>query len=186
MTRERDATPLSKFLSLVLRHDPGKLGITLQEDGWTSVGALLVALAEHGTPLGRAELERLVHESDKQRFAFSSDGSMIRANQGHSVSVDLGYLPLLPPALLFHGTVARFLPNVRAEGLLKGKRHHVHLSSTRELATLVGSRRGAPVVLTVNAGAMASEGHEFFCSPNGVWLTSHVPPRFLDLAPKGE
>lgn len=164
----RDAASLSRFLSLVLRHEPERIGIVLDENGWTDVDALLSALADQGTRLSRAELEAVVRESDKRRFAFSADGLRIRANQGHSVAVDLGYEPAPPPDVLYHGTVERFLPAIRRHGLLKGKRHHVHLSATREVAAAVGRRRGDPVVLEIAAAAMASEGHVFFCSANGV------------------
>ena len=174
-----DPTSLSKFLSLVLRHRPDAIGLSLAVDGWVPVAELLRALAAHGKPVELAALEALVAGSDKQRFAFSSDRLMIRANQGHSVRVDLGLSAQQPPALLFHGTVARYLPAIRAQGLLKGQRHHVHLSATRDLALLVGKRRGAPVLLEVDAGGMAAAGHAFFCSENGVWLTDHVPPQFL-------
>lgn len=172
-------TSVSKLLSLVLRHEPGTIGITLDESGWTHVPALLDALSLHGKPIDRAELARIVRESDKQRFAFSEDGSKIRANQGHSVQVELGYEARQPPELLFHGTVARFLDPIQREGLRKGERHHVHLSATRDLAATVGKRRGAPVILEVTCGVMAREGFVFFVSTNGVWLTDHVPPRFL-------
>jgi putative RNA 2'-phosphotransferase len=174
---------LSKFLSFVLRHDPSSIGVTLSADGWTDVDRLLAALAEQGKPLSRDDLEQLVASSDKQRFAFSPDGSLIRANQGHSVRVDLGYRAATPPNLLFHGTVEHFVPAIRTQGLLKGQRHHVHLSATRELATVVARRRGAPVIAVVAASAMVEAGHTFFCSANGVWLTDHVPVRFLSFEP---
>ena len=170
---------LSKFLALVLRHRPATIGLTLSEDGWVPVDELLAALAANGRKVTVAELEELVAHSDKQRFALSSDGRSIRANQGHSVRVDLGLSPVPPPDSLYHGTVARYLPAIREQGLLKGKRHHVHLSATRELAQLVGARRGAPVVLRVVARAMAEMQHRFYLSQNGVWLTDHVPPQFL-------
>lgn len=179
-SNHRSRTAQSKLLSLVLRHDPTSIGITLDSAGWTEVDALLQALARHGSALSRYELEQLVRESDKQRFALSADGQLIRANQGHSVDVELGYTPVEPPDVLFHGTVARFLPSIRRHGLLKGRRHQVHLSSTRELAVAVAQRRGAPTVLAVASAEMARAGHAFFRSHNGVWLTEHVPPRFLD------
>jgi putative RNA 2'-phosphotransferase len=172
---------ISKLLSLVLRHEPARIGITLDSAGWTDVAALLAALAAHGQPMSRAELDRLVASSDKQRFALSPDGTRIRANQGHSVSVDLQLPPRRPPALLYHGTVAAALPGIRAEGLQKRKRHHVHLSADLGTATKVGGRRGAPIILTVRADAMAAAGHVFYCSANGVWLTDEVPPRFLEI-----
>jgi putative RNA 2'-phosphotransferase len=171
----------SKFLSLVLRHDPGAVGLALDASGWIEVGVLLEALAQHGHAMERVELERLVRENDKQRFAFSPDGLRIRANQGHSLDVDLGYVATCPPDVLYHGTVERFLPSIRGDGLLRGKRRHVHLSETRDLALSVGRRRGRPMVIEVDAAAMAREGHVFFRAENGVWLTSHVPARFLRL-----
>jgi putative RNA 2'-phosphotransferase len=170
----------SKFLSLVLRHDPARIGITLDGAGWTDVAALLTALAAHGHPLTRRELERLVASSDKQRFALSADGTRIRANQGHSVTVDLQLPPRQPPARLYHGTVGHALAGIRAEGLQKRKRHHVHLSADLGTATKVGSRRGAPLILTVRAAEMAAAGHVFYRSENGVWLTDSVPARFVD------
>jgi len=176
---ERSDTKLSKFLSLVLRHEPGSIGIELDAQGWVEVDVLLRALAEHGHEVDRARLVHLVDTSDKRRFALAPDGSKIRANQGHSVDVELGYAPATPPEVLFHGTVARFLLAIREQGLSKGERHHVHLSATRDVAIQVGSRRGAPVVLEVAAGEMARSGSDFFLSENGVWLTAHVPPRFL-------
>lgn len=172
-------TSISKFLSLVLRHEPGTIGLTLDESGWVSVDALLRALASHGKPLARADLDSIVATSDKRRFALSPDGSMIRANQGHSVHVDLALPPTIPPDVLFHGTVERYLPSIRAQGLIKGHRQHVHLSATRGLAVVVGKRRGAPYVLEVDARGMVTSGLVFYLSENGVWLTDHVPARFL-------
>jgi putative RNA 2'-phosphotransferase len=182
---ERRGVALSKLLSFVLRHDPASIGLSLDREGWAKVDLLLEALERRGHRLDRAELEALVRESDKQRFALSADGALIRANQGHSVEVELGYTPLAPPDVLYHGTVARCLPPIREHGLKKGARHHVHLSATRELAEAVGRRRGAPVVLEVDAARMAEQGHEFFRSENGVWLTSHVPPEFIRESPAG-
>jgi putative RNA 2'-phosphotransferase len=171
---------LSKFLSLVLRHEPRVIGITLDQNGWVSVEELLHALATHGKPLAREDLEALVATSDKRRFALNPNRSMIRANQGHSVSVDLALPPAIPPDVLFHGTVERHLPSIRAHGLVKGKRQHVHLSATRELAVVVGGRRGEPYVLEVDTRGMVTAGLVFYRSVNGVWLTDHVPARFLN------
>ena len=169
----------SKFLSLVLRHQPEKIGIALDPAGWTSVAELLDALARHGKPVSRADLKFVVANNDKQRFALSDDGESIRASQGHSVDVELGSVPAEPPETLFHGTVEKFLDSIRSQGLLKGKRHHVHLSATRETAIAVGGRRGLPIVLTVHAHAMRAAGHDFFLSANGVWLTECVPAEFV-------
>jgi putative RNA 2'-phosphotransferase len=176
----RETVTLSKRLSYVLRHAPGSIGVELDAGGWVAVDELLAAFARHGQALSRAELEQLVQRSDKRRFAFSADGGRIRASQGHSVAVELGYAAQTPPELLFHGTIERYLAAIRDQGLHKGRRHHVHLSVNRELALIVARRRrGSPVVLEVAAGAMAREGFELFCSDNGVWLVSHVPARFL-------
>ena len=171
---------LSKFLSLVLRHQPDEIGITLDPAGWTPVDELLAAMSRHGKSVSRADLEFVVANNDKKRFAFSDDGLSIRASQGHSVEVELGYVPADPPETLLHGTVEKFLDSIRVSGLVKGSRHHVHLSATRETAVAVGGRRGKPVVLTIRAGAMQAAGHAFFLSANGVWLTENVPVEFIN------
>jgi putative RNA 2'-phosphotransferase len=172
---------LSKFLSLVLRHQPATIGLTLDEHGWVSVTELLAALNAHGKRVDRALLEAVVADNDKQRFAFSPDGQRIRANQGHSVAVELGYTPQTPPETLYHGTAERNLASIRAQGLLKQQRHHVHLSANADTARQVGQRYGRPVVLVVNAGEMSRQGHTFYQSDNGVWLTDAVPPQFIQL-----
>lgn len=170
---------LSKILSLVLRHDPAHLGLTLDANGWVDVDVLLRQMDQHGYPVTRAELQTVVDTSDKKRFALSEDGLRIRANQGHSVQVDLGLTAQTPPDQLFHGTVDRFLDSIRQHGLKPGDRHHVHLSPDRKTATAVGGRRGKPVILTVDAQRMHQQGHAFYQSANGVWLTDHVPPEFI-------
>lgn len=170
----------SKFLSLVLRHQPQAVGLTLDEAGWVSIDQLLRACAAHGTLITRNDLVRIVETSDKKRFAFSEDGIRIRANQGHSVEVDLQLQPQTPPELLFHGTASRFIEAIRAEGLSKQARHHVHLSAEWETAVAVGKRHGKPTVLTIRAGEMHREGHTFFLSANGVWLVDQVPTSFID------
>lgn len=175
-----DDVKLSKFLSLVLRHSPEKIALRLDAAGWTKVEDLLVACRAHRVPLTRERLEQIVAGSDKQRFAFDETRTQIRASQGHSVPVELGYSPQVPPEILFHGTADRFLPSIRSEGLIKGNRHHVHLSPDEATARKVGSRRGASVVLNVRASAMHLAGHPFFVSANGVWLVDHVPPQFLE------
>lgn len=174
-----DDVRLSKFLSLVLRHAPERIGLTLDPAGWVPVDELLRACTAHSVPLTRERLSTLVAASDKQRFAFDASGNRIRANQGHSVPVELGYAPQVPPEFLFHGTVAKFLPSIRATGLVKGERHHVHLSPDEATARKVGSRRGAPVILRVQSGALHRAGHAFLLSANGVWLTDHVPTAFI-------
>lgn len=174
---EQRTVKVSKYLSKHLRHQPDRLGITLDENGWVAVDELMRAAAAHGFRFTRAELDHVVAVNDKQRFTI--DGTRIRANQGHTVEVDLDLPPAEPPEYLHHGTVARSLEAIRAEGLRPMKRHHVHLSADRETATRVGARRGRPVVLSVHAGAMHRAGHLFHVSANGVWLTDAVPPEFL-------
>jgi putative RNA 2'-phosphotransferase len=172
-------TKTSKFLSLVLRHQPELIGVTLDAAGWVSVDELLRACRARGRKITPDELREVVAGSDKQRFSFSEDGRRIRANQGHSVRVELGYRPSAPPDVLFHGTVEKFIPSIREGGLKKGDRHHVHLSPDEETARKVGQRRGRPFILKVESGRMHREGHQFFLSANGVWLIEHVPPEYL-------
>lgn len=178
MDQER-ATSISKYLSLVLRHNPAAAGVTLDAEGWVDVEDLLAGAARHGHSFTRAELEEVVQQSEKQRFAFSSDAQRIRANQGHSISVDLGLAPETPPEFLYHGTVDRFLSSIMAHGLDKRSRQHVHLSPDIDTATRVGSRRGKPVILKIAAASMHSAGFQFFRSANGVWLTEHVPLEYI-------
>jgi putative RNA 2'-phosphotransferase len=176
---ERRLVKVSKFLAKHLRHRPERIGITLDEGGWTDVGELLAASASHGFPISREELDRTVADNPKRRFAFDESRERIRASQGHSVPVDLELPVVVPPDVLYHGTVERSLPAIRREGLRPMGRHHVHLSPDEETARQVGARRGHPVVLTVDARTMAEAGHEFRLSANGVWLVDRVPPRYL-------
>lgn len=180
---DKQQTRISKFLSYVLRHRPDSIGVKLDSQGWVAIDALLAAAASQGNCLTREELDFVVSNNSKQRFAISDDGTRIRASQGHSTEVDLGYQPSAPPVLLYHGTATRNLSGIRTQGLLKGRRHHVHLSSDTVTATQVGARHGSPVVLVVRAGEMCSAGYEFFLSANGVWLTKHVPFTFIDFPP---
>jgi putative RNA 2'-phosphotransferase len=170
----------SRFLSLILRHEPSRVGITLDQAGWVEVEALLAALADHGQPVSQEQLERVVRSSDKQRFGFDDSRSRIRANQGHSVQVHLGLPPSTPPDRLFHGTPVRNLHPIMRDGLLPMRRHAVHLSPDEATAQRVGARRGACAVLVVDAKAMHEAGHSFTVSANGVWLVSAVPPSYLD------
>jgi putative RNA 2'-phosphotransferase len=178
---------LSKRMSYLLRHAPGTAGLTLDEHGWTGVDDLLAALNKHGGPVSRAELDAVVARNDKRRFAVARgpDGrDRIRASQGHTVPVDLDLPPAVPPPVLYHGTSAAAVAPIRANGLLRGRRHHVHLSVDVATARRVGERRRGPVVvLSVDAAAMAAGGYLFYRSANGVWLTAHVPARYLDQLP---
>ncbi|MCC9308238.1 RNA 2'-phosphotransferase [Kitasatospora sp. RB6PN24] len=175
----RSTVRTSKLLSRVLRHDPGAIGITLDEGGWVPVATLLAALARRGTRLTREQLDHVVATNDKQRFAFSADGLRIRASQGHSVPVDLGLAPAAPPAVLYHGTAEGSVAAILREGLHPMRRQDVHLSADVETATRVGARHGRPVVLRVDAAGLVAAGHLFRRSANGVWLTDAVPPAFL-------
>ena len=172
---------VSKFLSRHLRHDPVGLGLTLAPGGWVNVDALLVACARHHVVLTRAGLEEVVTLNTKQRFSFDPTGTLIRANQGHSVEVDLQLEPATPPAVLYHGTGHQTADHIARTGLEKMRRHHVHLSADVETARAVGARHGRPVIFAVDAAAMARAGHLFYRSDNGVWLTDAVPPEFLSL-----
>lgn len=177
-----DAVRISKLLSLALRHRPDALGITLDANGFADVDGVLAGLAAKGLVLDANDLEEIVRSSDKQRFALSPDGARIRANQGHSVAIDLALPASTPPELLFHGTVARFLEPIEREGLLRRARTHVHLSVDRETAEKVAARRGGPKdirILRVRARAMHEAGFVFYVSDNGVWLTERVPPDWL-------
>jgi putative RNA 2'-phosphotransferase len=161
---------------------PHELGLTLQPGGWVPVDDLLAAARRHGFPISYDDFAECVETNDKQRFAFDVSGELIRVNQGHSAPVDLQLEEREPPETLFHGTVERFLPSILRDGLVRGKRHHVHLSKDVETATKVRARRGKPVVLTVHAGRMHQDGHKFFLSANSVWLTDAVPPKYLGRA----
>ncbi|MCW2640119.1 MAG: phosphotransferase KptA/Tpt1 [Dactylosporangium sp.] len=178
-----DLVAISKRLSYVLRHRPDSVGLTLDQNGWVAVDDLLAALAAHGRRVTRAELDAVVSGNDKRRFAVEAgpDGKdRIRASQGHSVPVDLGLTPIAPPPVLYHGTSTAAVASIRAEGLRKGRRHHVHLSADTATARRVGARRRQEVsILTVDAAAMDADGYGFYRSANGVWLTDHVPPRYL-------
>ncbi|MEU6431544.1 RNA 2'-phosphotransferase [Microbispora sp. NPDC046973] len=174
---ERRLVRVSKYLAKHLRHQPERIGIALDAHGWVDVDTLLTAAASHGFPISRAELERVVADNDKRRYVI--DGDRIRASQGHSVPVDLDLPVVEPPPILYHGTVARNVEAIRADGLRPMARHHVHLSPDRETATRVGARRGKPVVLVVEAAAMHAAGHHFRVSANGVWLVDRVPPDFI-------
>lgn len=176
---DRRLVTVSKFLAKHLRHAPEALGLTLQPGGWVLVDNLLSASDRAGFPISYDELMECVETNDKKRFSFDDTGDLIRANQGHSVAVDLQLEEKEPPAVLFHGTVERFLASIMAEGLKKGKRHHVHLSKDVDTARKVGARRGKPIILQVAAGTMYAQGFQFFLSLNGVWLTDSVPAAFL-------
>ena len=176
---DKETIRISKFLSLILRHEPERVGLTLDNAGWVSVEELLQAVNRHGVSLTLEQLQHIVATSDKKRFAFSEDGLRIRASQGHSVEVDLQYTQQAPPEILYHGTATRFLDSIRQQGLQRMQRHHVHLQAETATALQVGSRHGKSVLLTIRAGEMHRAGHVFYCSDNRVWLVDHVPPQFI-------
>lgn len=172
----------SKFLSLVLRHQPETIGIELNDSGWVSVAELLAAINRHpnNIQLNQESLEQVVASNDKQRFEFDEDRSFIRARQGHSVGVNLGYPPATPPEILLHGTPRKFVALILKTGLKKMNRHHVHMHTDQKTATAVGARRGDSVLLSVRSGDMHRAGFVFFVTENGVWLTDFVPPEFIE------
>ena len=170
----------SKFLSLVLRHAPETIGLTLDANGWADIAQLLAQAASHGKTISRAQLDEVVANDSKTRYAVSMDGLRIRANQGHSLAtVDIALPPAIPPAVLYHGTASRFVESIREQGLRAGSRNHVHLSATEDTAVNVGSRHGKPVVLAVDTAAMRAQGHVFYLAANGVWLADAVPAAFI-------
>lgn len=176
---EKQLVRVSKFLSRHLRHEPEGLGLTLEPGGWVPVDALLAGCARKGMRISRAELNEVVAGNSKQRFSFDPSGTRIRANQGHSVEVDLQLEPVEPPARLYHGTGHRSADTLEGEGIRKMARHHVHLSRDVETARQVGSRHGRPVIFEIDAARMRQVGYLFYCSANGVWLVDEVPAEFL-------
>ncbi len=181
-------TAISKRLSYVLRHRPDSIGLRLDQAGWADIEDLLDGLALRGKAVSRDELDEVVKTNPKQRFEIDESGTQIRARQGHSVRVQLGYEPEQPPDLLFHGTPEANLDSILRVGLDKRRRHHVHMSTDRALMLEVARRRGEPVLLRIDARAMHVAGHVFYVTANDVWLTDSVPPQYLsaDLSASGD
>lgn len=169
----------SKFLSLLLRHQPERIGLELDEQGWASVDELIEKSVLSGQPFTRAQLRDIVEQDDKQRYAFNTKQTKIRANQGHSLSLKLDLEQVTPPKLLYHGTATRFLNSIKATGLERRNRHHVHLSDNHATAIQVGKRHGNPVVLAISAALMHKAGYSFWRSANGVWLCEAVPTDYI-------
>jgi putative RNA 2'-phosphotransferase len=178
---EKRKTKISKFLSLILRHQPEVIGLSLEENGWIEVKKLIEACADYGKSFTFAELKSVVETNDKKRFAFNKDETKIRANQGHSLEVEIEFEKKLPPENLYHGTAEKNVGVIFAEGLKKMSRHHVHLSVDVETARKVGMRYGKPIIFQIDTVGMIDEGFEFFVSANGVWLVDNVPPKFLKI-----
>jgi putative RNA 2'-phosphotransferase len=177
---ENIAKSVSKFLSLVLRHSPEKIGLKLDENGWADVAELIAKCNKKGQKLNPELLDYVVENNDKKRFAYNDDKTKIRASQGHSISVELDLAETEPLDFLYHGTVGKFMESIRNEGLRKMNRQHVHLSKDKETAIKVGSRRGAPQILTIRSGAMFKDGFKFYLSENNVWLTDEVPAKYIE------
>ena len=172
---------ISKTLSLVLRHQPETIGLTLDKQGWADVVMLIEKMNNGGFELNKGLLQQVIDTNNKSRFTYNDDKTKIRANQGHSIDVDLGYTAAVPPEFLFHGTGEKFIANIMHKGLLKINRHQVHLSSSKDTALKVGQRKGKPVILKIDALKMHHLGFTFFISPNNVWLTDHVPASYINI-----
>lgn len=181
MISEKENTRLSKLLSYILRHNPGEIGIHLDEHGWADVDELITKLKLKNEYINLNILKHIATINNKKRFAFNNDFSKIRASQGHSINIDLGYTEKQPPDVLFHGTVEKFVTKIFKEGLKKMSRHHVHLSADKATAMKIGERRGKPVILIITSGEMFKAGYKFFLSDNGVWLTEYVLPQYIVL-----
>lgn len=182
-TEERRLERISKFISMILRHKPEVIGITLDEHGWADVDELIKGINETGEEVefSKDTLETIVKTDKKQRYSFSQDKTLIRANQGHSIPVDVELEKKEPPKVLYHGTGSKFVKSIQEQGLLPMERLYVHLSTDVETATNVGKRHGTPVIFQVNTEQMQKDGYDFFQSVNGVWLTKEVPTKYLEL-----
>lgn len=178
---EKRKTKISKFLSLILRHKPETIDLKLDENGWADVNELLEKSAQNGNAFSRQELQAVVETNDKKRFTFDDSGEKIRASQGHSVIVEIGFEEKIPPETLYHGTAEKAVESILQNGLRKMQRHHVHLSADTETAKNVGIRYGKPVIFKIDTKKMLEAGFTFFISANGVWLVTEVPPEFLEI-----
>lgn len=181
-SNEQTLRSRSKFLSLVLRHKPESIGIQLDAEGWADVNLLLQQMVKHRNPLKLAELIEVVDTNDKKRFQLSTDQSKIRAVQGHSsTQVQREYESITPPNILYHGTATRFLDSILKQGLVSGDRHHVHLSADLVTAQKVGQRHGKVIIFNIDTQQMHQDGFKFYQAENGVWLTTSVPAKYLQL-----
>ena len=178
---EKEVTRISKFLSLILRHRPETIGLALDENGWANVEELIEKMNSHKLSVTRDMLDTVVSTNNKQRFAFNEHKTMIRANQGHSIRVELDLKEMVPPTYLYHGTSEKAVPSIMKTGLQKRERHHVHLSQDIPTAIAVGRRHGKPIVFCIAAQQMHQDGYIFYLSENNVWLTDFVPVQYLKL-----
>lgn len=176
---EKQLKHISKFISLVLRHKPEEIGLQLNDNGWASVDELIRKLNDRGVEIDINILNNVVETNDKERFSFNEDKTMIRANQGHSIDVELNLKEVIPPDILYHGTTVKYLDSIFKDGLKKQSRQHVHLSQTIETARSVGGRHGKPVILIIRSKEMRSVGYKFYLSENKVWLTDSVPVEYI-------
>ena len=181
MGNQKNLTKISKYMSLILRHRPEVIGLTLDPHGWADVKALIRGIQGKYPEFNRKTLEEIVESDEKQRYSFDQHGMRIRANQGHSVHVDVDMEEMDPPEILYHGTGRKSLSSILEKGLLPGNRLFVHLSKDTETARKVGRRHGDPVVFIVHAGQMAKDGYTFRLSANGVWQIPEVPVKYLEL-----
>ncbi len=183
---EKNITAISKFLSFILRHQPEAIGVTMDTQGWVNIEELIAKSSQQALPtkLSQELIELVVATNDKRRFAISPDGRAIRANQGHSIDIDLALEPVQPPQTLLHGTAHQSLEAILQRGLQKRQRHHVHLSESSTVATSVGARYGKPVLLTIASEKMHQDGFSFFLTDNKVWLVESVPPQYITVMDK--
>ena len=179
MINEKQATHISKFLSLVLRHQPETIDIELDQNGWADVDLLIEKANNYGVKFDIETLKHIVETNSKKRFAFNDSFNKIRASQGHSIDIELGYTNQKPPEILYHGTSVKSVQSIIYTGLEKRNRQHVHLSSDIKTAIKVGQRHGNSFVFIVLSEQMYYEKFEFFFSANGVWLTDNVPTKYL-------
>ncbi|MCQ2468849.1 MAG: RNA 2'-phosphotransferase [Ruminococcus sp.] len=176
-----DLKNMSKFISLILRHKPETIGIQLDEHGWAEVDSLIEGINRNGgQKISMAVLEEIVRTDEKQRYSFNEDKTLIRANQGHSVQVDVELEEKNPPEFLYHGTGEKYVDSILKEGLKPKSRLYVHLSADTETAHKVGIRHGKPHIFRIRSGEMSRNGIKFFISANGVWLTKAVPVEYIE------
>lgn len=177
----KNDTKVSKVMSLVLRHQPESIGVRIDGEGWCNIEELIIGINKKGYKINRDDIERIVKEDNKQRYSFNEDKSKIRANQGHSIPVDLGLKEVKPPDVLYHGTAEHVLAKILASGIKKQSRQYVHLSKDEETALVVGKRHGKPVILKIDSKMMYEDGIMFFISENGIWLTDFVDKKYITL-----